>query len=330
MTATPADPTLGDVTDRSTASDAAPRADAAVTGRSACVVGLGSMGAGMAASLLRAGFDVSGCDLSETARARLEAAGGRAFSTPAEAAAGADIVVVVVVNAAQAEAVLFGHDGAAAQARPGAVIIASPTMSPEEARALAARAEAMGLHYLDAPVSGGPVRAADGALSIMASGSPEAFARAEAALDAMAATVHRLGDAAGAGAAFKIVNQLLAGVHIAAACEAMSLAARLGLDLARVYEVIRASAGNSWMFENRVPHILAGDYRPLSAIEIFVKDLGIVGDIGRKARFPLPITAAALQQYLATAAAGMGGDDDTSIIRMIAGTTGIPLPAAEG
>ena len=144
-----------------------------------------------------------------------------------------------------------------------------------------------------------------GELTILASGSAAAFAKARPALDAMAAKLYELGDAAGQGAAFKMINQLLAGVHIAAASEAITFAAKQGLDIRKVYEVITASAGNSWMFENRVPHILEGDYSPRSAIDIFVKDLGIVQDMARAERFPTPLAAAALQMYLAASGAGM-------------------------
>ena len=164
---------------------------------------------------------------------------------------------------------------------------------------------------------------------MLASGSAAAFARAEAALAAMTGTLYRLGDAAGQGAAFKMVNQLLAGVHIAAACEAMSFASREGLDLARVFDVITRSAGNSWMFENRVPHILEGDYAPRSAVEIFVKDLGIVVDMARASRFPVPVAGAALQMFLMTAAAGMGRDDDASVARLYARIAGLDLPGQD-
>ena len=179
-----------------------------------------------------------------------------------------------------------------------------------------------GRHYLDAPISGGAQRAAQGELTILASGSPAAFARARPALDAMAAKLYELGDAAGQGAAFKMINQLLAGVHIAAASEAITFAAKQGLDIRKVYEVITASAGNSWMFENRMPHVLDGDYAPRSAVEIFVKDLGIIQDMARTAKFPVPVAAAALQMFLMTAASGMGRDDDASVARMYARVTG--------
>ncbi|HRX36048.1 MAG TPA: NAD(P)-binding domain-containing protein [Aestuariivirga sp.] len=290
------------------------------------VIGLGSMGQGMAQSMIRKGLPVAGFDVAAKAVAALEAAGGRAAATGADAAKNADILVVVVVNAAQVEAVLFGDGGTAAAMKAGGVIISSVTMSPDDARRFAGKAQALGLHFLDAPISGGAAKAATGQLTVMASGSAEAFAAARPALDAMAATVYELGSEPGQGAAFKMVNQLLAGVHIAAACEAVAFAARLGLDLPTVYKVITASAGNSWMFENRVPHIVDGDYTPRSAVDIFTKDLGIVSDMGRSEKFPLAMSAAALQMFLATAAAGMGRDDDASVARMLAQITGVKLP----
>jgi putative dehydrogenase len=288
------------------------------------VIGLGSMGFGMATSLRRAGLEVTGCDVSADSVARFVGDGGKGAKTPAEAATNADVVVSVVVNAAQTETILFGANG---ETLPkGAVFVSSATMDPDVARRLAKQLEATGRHYLDAPISGGAQRAAQGELTILASGSPAAFAKARPALDAMAAKLYELGDAAGEGAAFKMINQLLAGVHIAAASEAIAFAARQGLDIRKVYEVITASAGNSWMFENRIPHVLDGDYAPRSAVEIFVKDLGIIQDMARNAKFPVPVAAAALQMFLMTAASGMGRDDDASVARMYARVTGTHLP----
>jgi L-threonate 2-dehydrogenase len=290
------------------------------------VIGLGSMGYGMATSLKRKGFDVIGCDVVEENVARFARDGGKGAKTPAEAAKEVGIVVSVVVNAAQTETILFGKDGVAETLAEDAVFISSATMDPDIARRLAKQLEPTGRHYLDAPISGGAQRATQGELTILASGSPAAFAKARPALDAMAAKLYELGDAPGLGAAFKMVNQLLAGVHIAAASEAITFAAKQGLDIRKVYEVITASAGNSWMFENRMPHVLDGDYAPRSAVEIFVKDLGIVQDMARTARFPVPVAAAALQMFLATAASGMGRDDDASVARMYARITGTKLP----
>ena len=158
----------------------------------------------------------------------------------------------------------------------------------------------------------------------MASGSDAAFAQCAPVLDAIAAKVYRLGDAPGAGSRVKMINQLLAGVHIAAAAEAMALGIKAGADPQALYEVICNSAGSSWMFQNRVPHILAGDYTPLSAVNIFVKDLGIVLDTAQKSRFPLPLTATAHQMFLQAAAAGHGAEDDAAVVKIFPGIT---LPA---
>src|SRR5256714_2567786 len=293
---------------------------------SIAVIGLGSMGFGMATSLRRAGFAVTGCDVSADSVARFTADGGKGVKTPDEAAKGADIVVSVVVNAAQTETILFGAGGAAETLGKGGVFISSATMDPDVARRLAKQLEATGRHYLDAPISGGAQRAAQGELTILASGSSAAFAKARPALDAMAAKLYELGDAAGQGAAFKMINQLLAGVHIAAASEAITFAAKQGLDLQKVYKVITASAGNSWMFENRMPHVISGDYKPRSAVEIFVKDLGIVQDMARSARFPAPLASAALQMFLMASASGMGRDDDASVARLYGRISGTHLP----
>jgi 3-hydroxyisobutyrate dehydrogenase len=292
------------------------------------VIGLGSMGFGMATVLRHKGFEVTGCDVSPEIVARFEKDGGSTAKTPAETAKGAAVVVSVVLNAAQTDAILFGKDGVAETMAKDAVFVSSATMDPDVARRLAKQLEATGRHYLDAPISGGAQRAAQGELTILASGSSAAFAKARPVLDAMAAKLYELGDAPGLGAAFKMVNQLLAGVHIVAASEAMTFAAKQGLDLRKVYDVITASAGNSWMFENRMKQVLSGDYAPRSAVEIFVKDLGIVQDMARSARFPAPLSAAALQMFLAASGAGMGREDDSSVARMYAQMSGAALPFA--
>jgi len=290
------------------------------------VIGLGSMGLGMAQSIARRGLAVRGYDLNAAAVAKLAGTGGLSGTSAHDAAKDADILLVVVVNAAQTDRVLFGVEGAAAAMKPSGVIVSCATMAPSDARSLAAKASSAGLLYLDAPMSGGAAKAAMGQLTVMASGSKEAFSKARTVLNAIAATVHELGEAPGIGASFKMVNQLLAGVHIAAACEAITFAQKLGLDITTVYKVITGSAGNSWMFENRVPHVLDGDYSPRSAVDIFTKDLGIVSDMGRAEKFPLQLSATALQMFLMTAAAGMGSDDDASVARMIAEITGLELP----
>jgi putative dehydrogenase len=289
------------------------------------VIGLGSMGMGMARRLVDAGFRVAGFDVRETASADLAAAGGVQARSPADAARDADILVVMVVNAAQTDAVLFGADGAVAALPRGAVVMLSSTVPPSFAVATAARLAESGHLMLDAPVSGGAAGATKGTLTVMGSGPAEAFAKADTALAAVAGKVYRLGEAAGIGSTVKTVNQLLAGIHIAAAAEAMALGVRAGADAKTLYEVISNSAGASWMFGNRVPHMLAGDYTPLSAVDIFVKDLGLVLDTGRELRFPLPLAGAAHQLFLMAAAAGLGREDDAAVVKVYEKLAGIEI-----
>ncbi len=311
------------------ASDDRAADDGPGAGRVLGVVGLGSMGHGAAVSALRRGVATWGLDMRAEARARFEAEGGRCAASLEDLAARCDAVVVLVVDAAQTEAVLFGADGAgglAASMRRGGVVVASATVDPALPPAWEARLAGRGLWLIDGPVSGGAKKAAAGEMTVMASGRPEAFDAAGGLLEAIAGRVYRLGDRAGAGSTVKMVNQHLAGVHIAAACEAMALGMRAGADPHALYEVICNSAGSSWMFQNRVPHILDGDYAPLSAVDIFVKDLGIVLDAARKLRFPLPLAAQAHQLYLATSAAGHGGEDDAAVVKFYAALAGIELP----
>ena len=295
-------------------------------GRVLGVIGLGSMGFGAAVTALRRGVATVGLDTHPQARERFIAEGGATADSLAALGAQCDAVVVLVVNAAQTEAVLFGAGGLFESMRPGSVVITSATVDPTLPPVWQERLAARGLWLIDAPVSGGAVKAAAGQMTVMASGAPEAFAAAGALLDAIAGKVYRLGDKPGIGSTVKMVNQHLAGVHIAAACEGMALGMRAGADPHALYEVICNSAGMSWMFQNRVPHILAGDYTPLSAVNIFIKDLGIVLDAARKLSFPLPLASAAHQLYLATAAAGHGAEDDSAVIKFYAELAGLELP----
>ncbi len=293
------------------------------------VIGLGSMGRGAALTAIARGFPTWGLDLNPAACLAISQAGGRIASNVAELAQACDVVLVLVVTAAQTDALLFADDGLAAHLKPGAVVVCSATVDPTLPPLWEARLQERGLWLIDAPVSGGAVKAAAGEMTMMASGRPQAFAAAGGLLDAVAGKVYRLGDRAGIGSTVKMVNQHLAGVHIAAACEAMALGMRAGADADQLYEVICNSAGASWMFANRVPHILAGDYTPLSTVNIFVKDLGIVLDAARKLAVPLPLAAAAHQLYLGTAGAGHGAEDDSAVIKLYAALTGITLPAAQ-
>ena len=307
------------------------------------LIGLGAMGSGMAASLRRAGHNVYVYDVRAEVSRAFAQGGGVACESLAQLGAACDVVISVVVNAAQTEAVLFGADsddsrsgcadskesssGCAAAMKPGSVFVMCSTVDPNWSMALEKRLAALGILYIDAPISGGAAKAASGDMTMMTAGTPAAYAKADPLLNAMAAKVYRLGDSAGAGSKVKIINQLLAGVHIAAAAEAMALGLREGVDAAALYEVITHSAGNSWMFENRMAHVLAADYTPLSAVDIFVKDLGLVLDMARASKFPLPLSSTAHQMFMQASSAGYAREDDSAVIKIF---PGIELPKGAG
>jgi 3-hydroxyisobutyrate dehydrogenase len=234
----------------------------------------------------------------------------------------------MVLNDAQVEAVLFGEHGAAEALPRGATVVLSSTVPAGFVRNLAARLAEHGVKLLDAPVSGGAVAAGKGELTIMASGEPEAFAAADPALEACARTVYRLGDLPGIGSSVKAVNQLLAGIQVVAAAEGMAFGTALGADPKVLYEVIRNAAGGSWMFNNRVPHMLDDDYTPRSACDIWVKDLGMVLGIANDLRMPLPLAAAAYQVVMMAAAQGLGPIDDAGFVKVYESFTGKRIVAA--
>lgn len=290
------------------------------------VIGLGAMGYGIAESLRRAGAKPFVVDLRPEVMQRFVAGGGVACSSVAEATRQADIIFSVVVNAQQTEALLFGDQGAAHSLCAGKVFVMCSTVPPAFSISMEAKVQALGAEYLDAPISGGAKRAANGELTMMTAGRSQAYALCDPVLEAISAKVYRLGPKAGAGSKVKIINQLLAGVHIAAAAEAMALGIREGVAAADLYEVITHSAGNSWMFEDRMPHVLSGDYTPASAVDIFVKDLGLVLDTGRASKFPLPLAATAHQMFMHASSAGYGAQDDSAVIKIFPGIE-LPKPA---
>jgi putative dehydrogenase len=290
------------------------------------VVGLGPMGMAVARSLLSAGFSVHAFDPRPPVLESFVAAGGKAAADPAAVASAVDIIVLVLANVEQVELVLFGPNGAAAALPVGAVVVVSAAVPPDYPETVSKRLAERDVLMLDAPMSGAGLRAAKGVLSIMASGPPAAFDEAAKVLEAIAEKVYRLGDEVGQGSRIKMINQLLVGIHIAAAAEAVALGIRIGCDPRAVYEAISHSAGNSVMFENRVPHILAGDYTSSLSVDTMVRDLGTALDAARRNTFPLPLTAAAHQQFVAAAAAGDGSAEDVAVIKVFQAQTGIRLP----
>ncbi len=289
------------------------------------VFGLGSMGLGVACSALAGGHYVFGFDVDAQSRSRFIARGGK-IGVLGNAVAKSNVVISVVLNGTQTEDLLFGVKGVVPKMQAGSVVVSCATLAPETAKRLADKCSDYDVFYLDAPISGGPVKASKGALTIMASGPKVAFDAAMPVLHCISENVFKLGEEAGPGSAMKSVNQLLAGIHIAAMGEALAFGISQGIDAERIVEVISKCAGTSWMFENRGANVVDGDYAPYSAINIWLKDLGIVLDVAKGSQFSAPLTAVALQQFVAAAGQGLGGEGDAAVAKVYAQNASIKLP----
>jgi putative dehydrogenase len=277
-------------------------------------IGLGAMGLPMARNLVAHGFAVRGFDMRTAAMDALAEAGGARAGSAAEAARGAELLVLMVVNAGQAEQALFA-DGALDALAPGGIVVLMATCPPGAVERLAERVLALGRRFVDAPVSGGVVGAVGGTLTIMAAAPAPTFAAAKPALEALGSKLFHVGERPGQGAVVKAVNQLLCGVHIVAAAEAFSLAAKVGVDANVVLEILGGSSASSWMLRDRGPRMLQAEPEVTSAVDIFVKDLGIVLEAGRETKAALPLAAVAHQLFLATSGRGDGMADDSQVIR---------------
>ena len=287
------------------------------------VVGLGSMGFGIAQSLIRAGYSVYGQDKNPKQQKRLIEEGGYDKNVPFN---DLQAVIIVVLNEKQTREIIFGQNGISEKLKKNSLIMVCTTVAPDFAKEMASSCNDKGLLYLDAPISGGSKKSAEGKLSYMISGSQKAFEVAKPILDCTSETVFEFGEHVGSGSAMKAVNQMLAGVHIAAMAEAITFGITQGIDPKRFLEVISKCAGTSWMLENRTPHIIDNDYSPKSSINIWPKDLGIVLDIAKNSNFSAPLTAAALQQFISAAGSGLGQEDDAAVAKIYARNAGIKLP----
>lgn len=278
-------------------------------------IGLGAMGLPMAVNLVKAGHTVTAFDFNEAALKAFAEQGGQVADSAAAAAKTADFFVLMVVNGDQADDVLFGAGNAVASLPSGACIIASCTQPPAQAKALGDKLSQHQLTLVDAPVSGGVAGSQTGTLTIMASCPAHVFEKARAVLDVVGKNIFHVGEDHGAGSTAKLINQLLCGVHIAAAAEALQLAEAAGVNPKSVFDIVSVSAAASWMLNDRGPRMLEDDPEVRSAVDIFVKDLGIVLDHGRSARHGLPLSAAAHQMFLAASGAGLGKADDSQVIQ---------------
>ena len=287
------------------------------------VVGLGSMGFGIAKSLIREGYNVYGQDKNPKQQKRLIEEGGYDKNIPFN---DLQVVIIVVLNEKQTKEIIFGENGLSEKLKKNTLIMVCTTVAPDFAKEMASSCNDKELLYLDAPISGGSKKSAEGKLSYMISGSQKAFEVAKPILDCTSEIVFEFGEHVGSGSAMKAVNQMLAGVHIAAMAEAITFGITQGIDPKRFLEVISKCAGTSWMLENRTPHIIDNDYSPKSSINIWPKDLGIVLDIAKNSNFSAPLTATALQQFVSAAVSGLGHEDDAAVAKIYARNAGIKLP----
>ncbi|BDU38349.1 L-threonate dehydrogenase [Vibrio nigripulchritudo] len=279
------------------------------------LIGLGSMGQGMARNIIGSGIALRGYDVSPDALSRFQSIGGSPCSSVSDAAEYCDLLVLMVVNAAQAEEVLFAQGAAKNMAKNGVVMLCS-TVSPSDTRKIAAQLTSYNLVLLDAPVSGGKVGADSGTLTVMASGCEHAFKQADGVLNAISKKVHQLGIDPGMASTYKVVHQLAAGVHLVTAAELIALGAKAGCDVKILFDIVSTSAGNSWMFSDRVPHMLDEDFTPRSMVDIFVKDLDLVLQTGKDLQAALPLSSAAHQMLVAASGMGHGKLDDSAVVKV--------------
>lgn len=290
------------------------------------LIGPGAMGLAITQALLRGGFRVLVRDI-DPARNRLAAeAGAIVCAHPAAIAREAELVMTIVVNAAQTREVCFGDNGIAAAMRRGGIVLMCSTIAPDDTASIAAELATHGIDMIDAPISGGPVRAAAGTMSMMLAGSAAALHTCDAMLSALSDKRFVVSHTPGDGSKMKLVNNLMAGINSVAAAEAFSLGIKAGLEPKKIYEVVMASSGMSWMAGDRIKRIIEGDRTVTAAVPILTKDVGLALDLARSLNFPLPAGAQAHQVFLATLALGHAQEDDNAVIRYYQALTGIELP----
>ena len=286
------------------------------------------MGAAVVRRLLSTGFPVCVRDIRAEAEQQAKAEGASVSESPAALARQCSVVISLVVDAAQTEDVVFGPQGAAETLSKDAVLIMSSTVQPSAAESLGERLAGRGLSMLDAPVSGGPAKARSGQMSMMIGGADASYDRARQVLEAISGTRVRIGNRPGDGSKAKIVNNMLAGVNLAAACEAMAFGIKLGLDPSAIVDVVSASSGGSWIFANRMPRVLSNDYTPRAALDILKKDLTIIKQVAQELGFPAPMASAGQQVFVDASAMGLGTEDDAAVVKLYQALTGIALPTS--
>lgn len=291
-------------------------------------IGLGIMGRGMAANLLKAGFPITVWNRTIARMDELVAQGAHAGANPADVAVRSDIIIVCVSDTPDVQTVVLGDQGVIHGARPGSLLIDCSTISPQATQEIAKALAQNGVYMLDAPVSGGSEGAAKGTLSIMVGGADEQFERALPVFKAMGKTVTHVGGP-GAGQTVKLVNQVLVVGNCLAMCEALMLAQAGGVDLQKTYDAISQGAAGSWMFTNRAPQIIRRDWRPGFTIDLQEKDLRLVMDAADQFGVPLPATALIFQFYRTLQAQGLGSEGNHALVKALEHLAGFAIETSQ-
>ena len=291
------------------------------------LIGLGIMGAPMSRNLIKAGFNLTVATRTPGKAEKFAAENSslghvKAVNTAAEAAAGSEIIITMVTDSPDVVAVARGASGVFATARPGSIIIDMSTISPQVTRDLAEEAKAKGLHWLDAPVSGGEKGAIEGTLTIMVGGEAEALERARPALETMGKRITHFGPA-GNGQSAKLCNQIMTAVNMLAVCEALTFGAKAGLDLATLHQALTGGAANSWALEVLGKKMIERDFKPAFMVKLQQKDLRLVLDAANSGHTPLPAASLAHQLFAAVEAEGRGNDGTQSLLRIFEKLAGI-------
>ena len=285
--------------------------------KSVLIVGVGNMGGGMAANLLAKGWHVLVRDIDPLKVEELVQKGAINQSIQAQIAPDLIAIIVCVVEAVQTEEVLFGEDGLAYQLQPNQTVILCPTILPQDVESFAARLAARGIHTIDAPMSGGPVRAADGTMSLMVACPEAVFAQNAELLNALSSKLFNISEKPGDAARTKLVNNLLAGINLVGAAEALALAHKLGLDATKTLDVIEQSSGQSWIGSDRMRRALAGDYAPRAHVTLLEKDTRLALECAAAAGFQGPLGAAASNVFAQAHAAGLASEDDAAVFKVL-------------
>lgn len=291
------------------------------------LIGLGIMGAPMSRNLIKAGFNLTVATRTPGKAEKFAAENSslgqvKAVNTAAEAAAGSEIIITMVTDSPDVVAVARGANGIFATAKHGSIIIDMSTISPQVTRELAEEAKAKGLHWLDAPVSGGEKGAIEGTLTIMVGGEAEALERARPALEAMGKRITHFGPA-GNGQSAKLCNQIMTAVNMLAVCEALTFGAKAGLDLATLHQALTGGAANSWALEVLGKKMIERDFKPAFMVKLQQKDLRLVLDAANSGHTPLPAASLAHQLFAAVEAEGCGDDGTQSLLRIFEKLAGI-------